>query len=111
MWNNQMHFSNDFTVGDFARLLYGAVHNLFDVTDVVFTGAPRHMQWVMPDHNIRWTSCPTLSGKCVGSLTSHSYFFKVVRRDRPAYSPYLRRLESLTLYFVLLRQLEFVRYE
>ena len=37
-------------IGDFARLLYGAVHNLFLMQQVEFTGAPR-TEWVKPDHN------------------------------------------------------------
>ena len=36
--------------GTFARLLYGAVNNLFLMLQVEFTGAPR-TEWLMPDHN------------------------------------------------------------
>ena len=44
------------------------------------------------DHN------PGLCEQCVGSLTSHSYFAnKGWDAGPPAYSPYLRRLKSLTV--------------
>ena len=64
-------------VEDFARLLYGAVHNLFDVTSSIHRCPQNRMSDARPQHReLHALLFPT----SVGSLTSHSYF-KVVRRD------------------------------
>ena len=43
------------------------------------------------------TPIPTLYEWCVGSLTSNSYLIKSCETGPPAYSPYPRRLKSLTI--------------
>ena len=64
-------------VGDFARLLYGAVHNLFNVTSSIHS-VPR-TERVMPDHNTG--NFMPYSLRLVCGFFNVSQLFKVVRRD------------------------------
>ena len=49
MWNNLKCALQHF-VGDFARLLYGAVHNLFDVTSSIHRCPQNRMSDARPQH-------------------------------------------------------------
>ena len=76
MWINSKCALQHF-VGNFARLLYGAVHNLFYVTSRIHRCPQNRMSDARPQHQERHA---LLFTKCVGSLTSHGYL-RVVRRD------------------------------
>ena len=89
-------------VGDFPRLLYGAVHNLFNVTSRINRCPQNRMIDARPQHR---------ELHALYSLRIVCGFFNVPQLFKgcetgppapapapaPAYSPYPRRLESLTI--------------
>ena len=84
----QMRFTT--LCGGFARLLYGAVHNLFNVASRIHGCPQNRMSDARPQHrNFMPYPLRIVCG-------SHRYF-KGCETGPPAYSPYPRRLESLTI--------------
>jgi len=100
-----MHLYSAFSMCIYSNALYNtllgtlpdcfmAQFTIFLVQQVEFTGAPRTEQ-VMPDHNTGNLMPYSLRIMC--GFFNVSQLFKGCETGPPAYSPYPRRLESLTI--------------
>ena len=103
-----MHLYSAFSMWIYSNALYNtlwgtladcfmAQFTIFLVQQVEFTGAPRR-EWVMPQHrDLHALLFMPYSLRIVRGFFNVPQLFKGCETGLPAYSPYPRRLESLTI--------------